>query len=140
MLNNTKEVLISCNNLHFFILFYSNHKYIAMKKSESKLKIKNPIIDNALHKLGNALLIVGRDDLIEFAKTCAYFIQAEQPKMIEMPEIEKPISQPEAVKFLGKSRQTLIKYRKKGIIQGHRLGGRIYYMPSQLMAALQKLS
>jgi len=44
---------------------------------------------------------------------------------------EQPISQPEAIKFLGKSRQTLISWRRKGVISSHKLGGRIYYLKSE---------
>ena len=54
-------------------------------------------------------------------------------------KVEQPISQAEAVEFLGKSRQTLINWRRKGVITAYNLGGRIYYKPSELLAALQKL-
>lgn len=54
-------------------------------------------------------------------------------------KVEQPISQAEAVIFLGKSRQSLINYRKKGVIQAYKLSGRIYYKPSELLSALQKL-
>lgn len=52
-------------------------------------------------------------------------------------EVERPISQPEAVEFLGKSRQTLTAWRKKGIIKAHILGGRIYFLKSELLAAMK---
>ena len=52
-------------------------------------------------------------------------------------EIEKPLTQPEAVEFLGKSRQTLTSWRKKGIIKAHVLGGRIYFLKSELLAAMK---
>lgn len=97
-------------------------------------------INKVLHGTGNALIIVWRDDLIEFATTYADRVIAGQTKAPVKQEAEKPISQPEAVVFLGKSRQTLIKWRKKGIIKGYCLGGRIYYKPSELVSALEKLS
>jgi hypothetical protein len=50
---------------------------------------------------------------------------------------EQPISQLEAIKFLGKSRQTLIAWRRKGVISAHRLGGRIYYLKSELLEAMK---
>jgi hypothetical protein len=53
------------------------------------------------------------------------------------PSIEQPISQPEAIKFLGKSRQTLVAWRRKGVISAHRLGGRIYYLKSELLDAMK---
>lgn len=54
-------------------------------------------------------------------------------------KVEQPISQAEASEFLGKSRATLISWRKKGVITAYHLGGRIYYKPSELLEALQKL-
>lgn len=54
-------------------------------------------------------------------------------------KVEQPLSQTEACEFLGRSRVTLINWRKKGVIQAYRLSGRIYYKPSELLSALQKL-
>lgn len=53
------------------------------------------------------------------------------------PETEQPISQTEALAFLGKSRQTLNEWRRKGVISGHRLGGRIFYFKSELVKAMK---
>lgn len=53
------------------------------------------------------------------------------------PSAEQPISQRDAIEFLGKSKQTLIAWRKKGVISAHRLGGRIYYLKSELLAAMK---
>jgi len=96
----------------------------------------NPILNST----ENTLIIARRNDLIEFAVTYADRILAGQAKAPVRQEIEQPISQPEAIKFLGKSRQTLIKWRKKGVIKGHVLGGRVYYLKSELLAALNKES
>jgi hypothetical protein len=52
-------------------------------------------------------------------------------------EVEQPISQAEAIVFLGKSRQTLTAWRRKGVIKAHRLGGRIYFLKSELLAAMK---
>ena len=95
-------------------------------------------IKEVLNGPENALFVVRRDDLIEFASTYANKILEGQPKPNSKQETEQPISQPEAIKFLGKSRQTLIKWRKKGVIKAHSLGGRVYYLRSELLAALQK--
>lgn len=54
-------------------------------------------------------------------------------------KVEQPITQAEAAEFLGKSRQTIINWRKKGIIQAYKLSGRIFFKPSELLSALQKL-
>jgi hypothetical protein len=99
------------------------------------------MIDQILSGTGNTLICIRSEDVIPFASTCANLIiagqAAGQTKLPVKQEPEKPISQAEAVIYLGKSRQTLIKWRKKGIIQAYRLGGRIYYLPSQLLLALK---
>jgi hypothetical protein len=94
-------------------------------------------INEILQGNNDVLLIVRRDDLIAFATSYANHLKAGIIRPLEKEE-EKPISQPEAIKFLGKSRQTLIKWRKKGLIIGYRLGGRIYYMKSELIEALYR--
>jgi hypothetical protein len=95
-------------------------------------------INRVLQGSENALFIIGRDDLIEFANTYANRVLAGQNKAPEKEDSEKPISQQEAVAFLGKTRQTLIKWRKKGVIKGHTLGGRVYFLKSELLAELNK--
>jgi hypothetical protein len=85
----------------------------------------------------NTILLVKASDLEQFAEKLASEILAGQPTpQPSRQQAEKPISQPEAVRFLGKSRQTLIAWRKKGLIKAYQLGGRIYYKPSELVAAL----
>jgi hypothetical protein len=96
-------------------------------------------INELLLRSENILVITSRDDLIVFAETYAERILAGKIKTSKEEETEKPISQPEAVAFLGKSRQTLIAWRKKGLIKGYKLDGRIYFMRSELVAALEKL-
>jgi hypothetical protein len=61
-----------------------------------------------------------------------------KPEPLRVQETEQPISQPDAIKFLGKTRQTLTAWRKKGIITGHVLGGRVYFLKSELLEALTK--
>lgn len=87
---------------------------------------------------GNTYLIIKSQDLNIFAERIVQGLLASQPKSPTVLDVEQPISQPEAIKFLGKSRQTLIKYRKKGLIKGHVLGGRIYYLKSELLEAIDK--
>jgi Helix-turn-helix domain len=96
-------------------------------------------INELLLSAENILVIANRDDLITFAEKYAELILAGKDKTPEKEETERPISQPEAVEFLGKSRQTLVAWRKKGIIKGYRLGGRLYFMRSELVAAFEKL-
>jgi len=87
----------------------------------------------------NALLIIRASDLQEFADHITKKVLSGQPVPVAINnEPEKPMSQNEAVQFLGKSRQTLIKWRKRGIIKSYRLGGRVYFKPSELLEALKK--
>ena len=60
-----------------------------------------------------------------------------KPILLSKQETERPISQVEAIAFLGKSRQTLNTWRRKGIISAHRLGGRIYFLKSELLEAMK---
>ena len=85
-----------------------------------------------------ALFLVRSTDLQEFAIKLANQILAGQSQPTVTQENERPLSQSEAVQFLGKSRQTLITWRKKGVIKGYKLGGRVYYKSSELVSALEK--
>lgn len=85
------------------------------------------------------LYILQSEDIKTIAELVAKTILAGQTKPPLSPVNDKPITQDEATKFLGKSRQTLTAWRKKGIIVAYRIGGRIYYKPSELIAALEKL-
>lgn len=96
-------------------------------------------INEILEGTENALIIVERNDLIEFATTYAERMLIGQPRTPIKQDYEKPISQPEACIFLGKSRQTLNAWRKKHYITAYKLSGRIYYKPSELLDCLEKL-
>ena len=82
---------------------------------------------------------ITRDDLRSMVSECINeaLKEARPTPGLPNPNIEQPISQPEAIQFLGKSRQTLIAWRRKGIIHAHTLGGRVYYMRSELLEALK---
>jgi predicted DNA-binding transcriptional regulator AlpA len=82
----------------------------------------------------NSIFLVKTEDLQKLADFLADR-QPSQPQPAKQ-EIEKPIPQTEAFEFLGKSRQTFYKWRRKGIIKGHTLGGRIYFFKSELIEAL----
>ena len=89
----------------------------------------------------NSILLenITRDDLRCMVSECVRdALSQERPRDQKADQgIEQPISQPEAIRFLGKSRQTLISWRRKGIIHAHTLGGRVYYMRSELIEALR---
>ncbi|MCU0473397.1 MAG: helix-turn-helix domain-containing protein [Bacteroidales bacterium] len=84
------------------------------------------------------LLICKKEDLLGFAESLANRMLNSKPEPLRVQETEQPISQPDAIKFLGKTRQTLTAWRKKGIITGHVLGGRVYFLKSELLEALTK--
>lgn len=85
------------------------------------------------------LLICKKEDLKEFAESLMNKILESKPEPPEAKETESPISQTEAVVFLGKSRQTFHSWRKKGVIKAHILGGRVYFFKSELLAAMGKV-
>lgn len=45
---------------------------------------------------------------------------------------ERPLSEKVVCEQLGKTRQTIAKYRKEGKLRYHRIGREIYYYPSEL--------
>lgn len=85
----------------------------------------------------NTLVICRKEDLQAFAENLMNKTLESKPEPIRSQEPEQPISQNEAVKYLGKSRQTLIAWRKKGIIKGHTLGGRVFFLKSELLESLK---
>lgn len=90
-------------------------------------------------KRENTLLLVKSEDIKVLAEWMGQIILAGQPKPPLPLDEERPLSQSEAIKFLGKSRQTFYTWRKKGIIISYRLAGRIYYKKAELINALEKL-
>jgi response regulator of citrate/malate metabolism len=45
---------------------------------------------------------------------------------------DKPLTEKQVCQQIGKTRQTLAKYRKDGRLRYHRIGREIYYFPSEL--------
>lgn len=87
----------------------------------------------------NTLLLIKSEDIKLIAEWMGQIILAGQPKPPLPPDEERPLSQQEAIKFLGKSRQTFYSWRKKGIICAYQIAGRIYYKKAELINALEKL-
>jgi len=85
----------------------------------------------------STLIICKKEDLQEFAEQLISKGRSEKAPTPQQTEIEQPITQPEALKFLGKSRQTFSKWRREGRIKGHRIGGRIYFFKSELVATMK---
>lgn len=86
----------------------------------------------------NALIIVRSGDLKEFASVLVDQFHSSSEKTADTPESKKPVSQSEAMKQLNRSRQTIVKWRKKGILKGFLIGGRVYFEPEEI-AALQRI-
>jgi len=80
------------------------------------------------------LLLVRGSDLREFADS----LLSNRPNPVNQGP-EKPITQDEAVKLMGKSRQAFFNWRKKGLINAYTINGRIYYKESELLSAMQKV-
>ena len=55
----------------------------------------------------------------------------------EMNTPDNPLTEKEVCKQVGKTRQTLAKYRRSGKLRYHRIGREIYYFPSQLKTDIQ---
>jgi hypothetical protein len=84
----------------------------------------------------NTLLIVRAEDLQHFAES----LSIQKTQIIQKTdESEQPVPQSEACKFLGKSRQTFTKWRRDGLITGHKLGGRIFFFKSELLQSMKRL-
>lgn len=87
-----------------------------------------------------SLIMMRPEDLQSFAESVAKQVLASKPQQeLKEEKNEKPLSQTEAAQFLGKSRQTLIAWRKAGKIKAYKLGGRVYFKGSELLEALEIL-
>jgi len=85
------------------------------------------------------VIVTSREELKQLiSDSVAEALRVFQPQIIEQPQPDdKPLTTAEAEAYLGKSRQTLTKWRKAGIIKARTLGGRCYYLKSELIAALK---
>lgn len=83
------------------------------------------------------LIVVRAEDLRSFADVCIdHYLNLQEKN--DSPAPKKPVSQSEAMERMNRSRQTLVKWRKKGILKGFLIGGRVYYEPSEI-DELQKI-
>ncbi len=78
----------------------------------------------------NIQVIMTPEMLTEFAQriatdTATHILSNVKPD-------EKPISERLACEILGKSRQSLAKYRKSGKLRYHTIGREIYYLQSEI--------
>lgn len=84
----------------------------------------------------NVLIVARSGDLKEFFDLYKSNLPAEPEKPAEP---KGPISQSEAAKILKRSRQTLVKWRKKGILKGFLIGGRVFFRADDI-ASLQRIN
>lgn len=57
-------------------------------------------------------------------------------KVNDLPEI---LRIPQVCEALGITHVTLIEYRNKGLIRSHRLGGKVFFLRSELIEDIRKL-
>lgn len=71
----------------------------------------------------------------------AFDVASETAKRIiaEVNLPDKPLSEKEVCEQVGKTRQTLSKYRREGKLRFHRIGREIFYFPSELKEDLLNL-
>ena len=95
-------------------------------------------MDTDKFKTGDVLVILHEKDLEQLAEKIAAKFKINAEEITIESKKEKPLTQTQAAEFLGRSRQTLINWRKKGVIKGKRLGGRIYFFESELLDAMKR--
>ncbi len=94
------------------------------------IKTNPELAESLTIKMSAADLREFAEMLLEGTKQGKTIAQAPQ-------EQEQPINQTEAIKFMGKSRQTFYSWRRKGLVKAHVLGGQCYFFKSELLAALK---
>ena len=99
---------------------------INIKKSKSML---NEFIET-LKPGANIQVLITPDQLNDFAQKVATATATRI--MANAIFDEKPISEKKACENLGKSRQSLAKYRKSGKLRYHTIGREIYYLQSEI--------
>lgn len=78
----------------------------------------------------NIQVIMTPDQLNDFAQKIA--TNTADRIIANLQFDEKPISEKQACEKLGKSRQSMAKYRKTGKLRYHTIGREIYYLQSEI--------
>lgn len=91
---------------------------------------------------GTLLISCKVDNVAELARICAALskddTRVEVKPIPKKEDEERPISLSEALEFTGLTRQGLYNARRRGEIETFKLGGKLYFFKSQLLAALKK--
>lgn len=94
-------------------------------------------LEETLQERGSFILIKSQD-FPKLAEILANFNnQPRKEQVVENPRT--PVSQTEVMKRFNKTRQTIIRWRNKGILKSFYIGGRVYFDPEEL-DNLQRLS
>lgn len=95
-------------------------------------------VSDLLQSNESTLVLLRSSDLDLIAEKLVERYRAIQDKTESNPAERGPISQSEAMKILNRSRQCLVQWRKKGILKGFLIGGRVYFQPEEI-ASLQRI-
>ncbi len=90
---------------------------------------------------GTLLISYKVDNVAELTRICAALsndTRVEEKPIPQKEDEERPISLSEALEFTGLTRQGLYNARRRGEIETFKLGGKLYFFKSQLLAALKK--
>lgn len=94
-------------------------------------------LDETLQE-GGSFILIKSQDFPKLAEFLANFNnQPRKETVVENPRT--PVSQTEVMKRFNKTRQTIIRWRNKGILKSFYIGGRVYFDPEEL-DNLQRLS
>lgn len=115
-------------------MFASNNKQI--------IKMEGNVVDilTASPAPDNVLIFAKASDLQDAVKEFAAIILKQAAITQEKEKLKinrKPISAREACKVLDITNPTLVKYRRRGLFEGHVLEGKVYYFEDELLAALR---
>jgi len=91
---------------------------------------------------GTLLISCKVDNVADLARICAALTKDEtrvvEKALPQKEEEEWPIPQVEALKLTDLTRQGLYNLRRRGVVESFKLGGKIFYFKSQLLAAIKK--
>lgn len=93
-------------------------------------------LDETLQE-GGSFILIKSQDFPKLAEILANYNM--QPRKETVENLQKPVSQTEVMKRFNITRQTVIRWRKRGLLKGFYIGGRVYFDPEEL-DALQRLN
>lgn len=79
------------------------------------------------------------DKTVDKSIRSALSILTQQRKDLELKTEEKLLTTKDVCQLFSKTKATIINWRKKGLLQAHKIGSRIFYKESECIQALEKL-